>query len=577
MTKPRITVIALCLLFAALSAQNVYACTGRPHSTKMKDIDKFDLWVRATVIDRDDRGYNAILRAEEYYKGEGPLFLAVKRHLPALETITGVLGHRNGCLGDGGGHRYRRGASGYVGLKSNGDGTYTDWHVGSALFYVWDGVIPYFEAFEWKEIAEADFAAKLLKLGGRDAPTEPAFADVQRYPLMRYLSITTETGARYQVNPDRSVMPLPEDAPIAVSPNGAYWAHRLDADTLGFGRPYQQQGTPYVSYFTEIPGQEVQFTNDSHLAAVWDSSHLAIYMFSNRAPGTYGPSWDMNQIAVLDLNVAGELQPRVMWSADSTTLAWQDDSGIWRWNLFEEEQPKLVVAEHDCYLIDISERGQYLRYGNARGWTLFDSGSGNRYANTLSAPGEDTLISINNSDETLRYIRHLRHRRYKADCFPPLKWNCALYIDTGVIPVEMNIYPRNLGEFGLLFCEYEGLCNSRLYSGHAALTTRWRYGVFWDNRDMDQVPWRQLAFDPLHDRDATLYGDYHIYLESWHDKYRSDDSARIRQRDYLNLEGIVDSPIASIEWGQPIFYDSFMLTATEYLPRTVTNAGADSS
>ena len=113
MTKPRITVITLCLLFAALSAQNIYACTGRPHSTKMKDIDKFDLWVRATVIDRDDRGYNAILRAEEYYKGEGPLFLAVKRHLPALETITGVLGHRNGCLGDGGGHRYSRGASVY--------------------------------------------------------------------------------------------------------------------------------------------------------------------------------------------------------------------------------------------------------------------------------------------------------------------------------------------------------------------------------------------------------------------------------------------------------------------------------
>ena len=43
--------------------------------------------------------------------------------------------------------------------------------------------------------------------------------------------------------------------------------------------------------------------------------------------------------------------------------------------------------------------------------------------------------------------------------------------------------------------------------------------------------------------------------------------------DYLNLEGIVDSPIASIEWGQPIFYDTFMLTATEYLPRTVTIAG----
>ena len=37
---------------------------------------------------------------------------------------------------------------------------------------------------------------------------------------MRYLSITTENGTRYQVNPDRSVKPLPASAPIAMSPDG---------------------------------------------------------------------------------------------------------------------------------------------------------------------------------------------------------------------------------------------------------------------------------------------------------------------------------------------------------------------
>ena len=50
----------------------------------------------------------------------------------------------------------------------------------------------------------------------------------------------------------------------------------------------------------------------------------------------------------------------------------------------------------------------------------------------------------------------------------------------------------------------------------------------------------------------------------------SDDIVYGHILDSVELEGIVDSPIASIEWGQPIFYDSFMLTATEYLPRTVT-------
>ena len=571
MIRLQTAMLALIMLLVAGASASVSACTGRPHSMNLKHIDKFDLWVRATVIDRDDRGYNAILRVEEYYKGEGPLFLAVKRHLPALESLTGIRGHRNGCLGDGGGHRYRRGARAYVGLKSNGDGTYTDWHIGSSLFYVWDGAIPYFEGFGWKEIAETDFVAKLLQIGGRDGPIEPASAEVQRYPLMRYLMITTETGARYQVNPDRSVMPLPSGAPIAVSPDGAHWAHRLDEDTLGFGRPYQEQGKDSVSYFAKVRGREVQFSNDSHMAVVWDSSQLAIYMFSNRAPGTYGPSWDMNRLAALDLNAAGDLTPSVLWSADSSTLAWQDDSGIWRWNLFEEAQPTLLIAEYDCCLIDISERGRYLRYGTTRGWTLHDSRTGKRYVNTFSAPGENTLISINSADKTLQYLHH------ETDCLPPLKRNCALYIDTVVKPVEMNIYPRNVGAFGLLYCEYSGLCKDRHYSWHPAITTRWLYGVMWDNRDMDHIPWRQLASDPLYGREAVLFGDYRIYLESWHEKYKSDDSARIRQRDYLDLEDLVDSPIASIEWGQPIFYDTFMLTATEYLPRTIIAYDHDSA
>ena len=41
------------------------------------------------------------------------------------------------------------------------------------------------------------------------------------------------------------------------------------------------------------------------------------------------------------------------------------------------------------------------------------------------------------------------------------------------------------------------------------------------------------------------------------------DESNLARLDYLDLFGdVVDSPIASIEWGQPIFYDTFMLTAT---------------
>ena len=94
--------------------------------------------------------------------------------------------------------------------------------------------------------------------------------------------------------------------------------------------------------------------------------------------------------------------------------------------------------------------------------------------------------------------------------------------------------------------------------------------------DVSMHKLRQIAYDPFYDQPAVLRGDYQIefgfyssgYFEGWLELDES-DFARL---DYLNLEDIVDSPIASIEWGQPIFYDTFMLTATEYLPRTVTIA-----
>ena len=285
--------LAVCLLISLFSIPDASACTGRPYATDYKNISEFEIWVRATVIDRDDLGFNAILRVEEYYKGDGPRLLVVDRHPRALESVTSGRGYSNGCMGNGGGQRYRRGATGYFGLRPRGDGTYKDWIGGSAHFIPRDGVITYFEDFEWLEISESDFVAKLLAIGGREAPSEPIAAEVERYPLMRYLMVTTERGTRFQVNPDRSVTPVPDVAPLGVSPDGAHWVHRLDENTLGFGRPYTSRHSPEITYFEEITGREFRFSNDSNLVAVWDSSqlvHLSLWhcriQLSRRLDGT---------------------------------------------------------------------------------------------------------------------------------------------------------------------------------------------------------------------------------------------------------------------------------------------------
>ena len=258
-----------------------------------------------------------------------------------------------------------------------------------------------------------------------------------------------------------------------------------------------------------------------------------------------------------------------MWSADSSTLAWQDAAGIWRWNLYEDEQPVLLIAGHDCDLIDISERGRYVRYGTALGWILIDSVTGARYANALASPGESIYIFLNAETETIPSANAAEH------CVPPLTQHCARYRDTAVQPVEIFVFPYRAGEIGLQYCEVGGLCDERIFSWHPS------HIDFWEIRpdpDMSRTRWRQYAYDPYYDRKAILYGDYRIDLESRLDMLfkASDDIVPGRMLDTLDLEGIVDSPIAAIEWGQPIFFDSFMLTASELMPRTVSAFGVDS-
>ena len=87
---------------------------------------------------------------------------------------------------------------------------------------------------------------------------------------------------------------------------------------------------------------------------------------------------------------------------------------------------------------------------------------------------------------------------------------------------------------------------------------------------------RQIAYDPTYQQPAVLRGNYQIEFDFYDSGFfdGTTDNVDTARLDYMNLEGEIDSPIASIEWGQPIFYDTFMLTATEYIPRTVTIAGS---
>ena len=573
----------LLLAIGVFAASIASACMG-PAPYDYANMPEMDFWVRATVMDVDDRGFSAILKVQKYYKGEGPEWLAVVRYPVGLETARRVRGYpTTPCLYAGYGTRLRLGRDGYYGLSSNGDGTFTDQLYNAAHYFFVDGEMDgdyYVDDpdgyMELIFLTELEFVARLLEIGGRDEAVKPDQSEESRYPLMRYLLVTLEDGARLQVNPDRSLSLLGVDDPIAISPDGAHTIYREGGDTLVFNYIWGEGFMP-KDFRDQIrkPGRFAEFSPDSNMVAVWDDEHLAVYIYrGNGVPNELGrfarltPEFDAS--ADSNNNVGGDLMLR--WNAESSTVIWQDASGIWRWNLFEEAAPTLIPCPHQreaCALIGLSRSGRFVGYRSDAELHLFDSQLQKTHHNAVVAPNENNVITFEPDRDRLWDWKR------GTSCHAPMNKNCAA-MRTYSKGSFISSFPYQMELMGSVFCGDSDGC---WVLGQPWHPSRVNDAGFAGGREIDvsMHRLRQIAYDPFYDQPAVLRGDYQIefdfyssgYFEGWLDI----DETDFAQLDFLNLEGIVDSPIASIEWGQPIFYDTFMLTATEYLPRTVTIAG----
>ena len=299
----RLRLLMIVLLHVcAIGALPTSACQG-PFPYDFAHIPEMDVWVRATVMDVDDRGFSAILKVHEYYKGEGPAWLAVVRYPVGLQTARQVRGYPTAhCIYAGSGTRLGHGKHGYYGLKNNGDGTFTDALWNAAHYFFRDGEMDgeYYvddpDGFmDEIVLSEVEFVKHLLEVGGRDAPLGPTESDPERYPLMRYLLVTLENGQRLRVNPDRSVSMLGDDYPIAISPDGAHTVYREGDNSLIFNYVLGERFMP-EGFRGQIkqPGQKALFSPDSHMVAVWDDEHLAVYIYRDRGlprESEWSPDW----------------------------------------------------------------------------------------------------------------------------------------------------------------------------------------------------------------------------------------------------------------------------------------------
>lgn len=546
---------SLILLTVVDNTSLVKACGGGAPFF-VQEFDDRDLIVHATVLDVDDRGYNAILQVDRYFKGDGGEYLAVMRYPPALEVVATIREYDTSCTYSGGGRKWITGNEGYFALSDRGNGTYVDIfsrYRGAPHFFVQDGLVEFYSYDVYTDVEPQlhalptdEFESMLQEYGDRNETVEP---EQNAYPLMRFLNITTESGQQYLLNPDRSLTLLnPETTPLTISNDGSHIVFRLDDNQLGFQylslimKSQEPRGGGWL-----IPqnGRSALFSPDSNFVAILEEDWLTIFMFDNYEDGGYGQRMTMQEVANTDVAwPTDDSEPTIAWSADSTAIAFQDERGIWLWDIFEDSEPQLVVAYDDeITLLDLSDSGRYLRYDLSDTWFLLDVQDGEIFENAIATPDERTLIYFRSDyPEGPSDI----NRRGGRECRTPLLRSCPIYISWSQ-PFDFFWYKHN--QIALFGCG-EDTC--AVVSYHWQLSTG---GAGSRSRLNIAIPIvSAFDYDITYDQPVVAINDFTLEFGFYPSYERDEPSDPPPDIDMVDLSDQLDSPIIELEWGQPIFY-----------------------
>ena len=553
----RILLIGSLLLVMAFSFSGTYAC-GIPQFT-VDHLSSADVIVYAKVVEVDESRLNAILSIERYFKGEGSKYLPVVTQLPS-EIVAGRRREYSlgGCVG---GRGWFLGEEGYFALARRDNGTFDD-HVGNGSV----GTIDFseFERTVWfkrtddtqnrgyreENLPVADFERLIIELGGGTGVILPDVSSP--YPSKRFVDITTEAGTRYRLNPDTSITQLdPRLDPIAVSPDGTHKAFQLDETTLAFStytrlpnsKSFVIDGQE-IQLYEEVAGRKLRFSPDSNFVSVWDENQLTVYMFNNFVESYDGRLMGLRAIGeVRVLNENADNFPLVAWSGDSTTLAFRDDAGLWLWNIYHDAAPTRLLPPEELTafsLLELSNSGRYVRYGENDRWMLLDTETGETHQNALITPNEGNLIYLNVEPPSEFQL----DLAFEYNCAIPLTETCPYYIYHH--DLQHMFWYRN-DQLVLVGCSKDE-CMWRSLSWKRAIN---RSG---SNQLSSQGFIRDLAYDDQFDALAVVRGDHllEMVIPSGQTVYHlcCDEDYRY----VLDLTEQLDSPIASVEWGQPIFY-----------------------
>jgi hypothetical protein len=537
---------ALCfaICFTVSLTGTVNACSGGANYVSLDDLQHADVVVDATVALVDQSGWNAVLEVHRYFKGSGSHYLPVSNYTFTQYNGYNVRGYDRGCIYPG--HKWTRNTRAYIFLHVRQDGAYIERRQGyaEARFSVEHDLVTYYngDQRELVTVSSTEFEDLLQATLNLEAPVESLWDSAT--PLMRTIRVTAESGAQAIVQYDRSVRLLdPHLDAFRVSPDGAHTAFRVDEDEIYITRQSQQirDTNAYQWSGLIIPGQEVVFSPNSSLMAVLDQQSLFLYRFDNTgsSPGRGFPDmqvFPIGQAAFADSQHASDRQ--VVWSGNSSTVAYLDHAGIWMWNLYEQPAPILVVSREELEtvftfaelrLFELSLTGRYVRFGTASYWHLFDSYRNTPITNALINPDESRFAYINSGAVT----------EAQLNCATPMQINCPLLIQTNE---NLLGYTWVNGELATIACdEY---CVSTRYMTDPIHIQR-QSGGGW-HRPLAV----QLILDAKFHSNVLQLDDYRLEISS----ITPLDEIESWRPFIIDFSGMFDSPIRSIEWGLPLFY-----------------------
>lgn len=605
----RLLVITLVFLPAGLlqKSEMAIACSSSPHVISLdSSLAAADVMVKATIVETDDRGKNAILQVEKYLMGSGPDFLLLYRQNPVFTATYFRYHYDTGCAYDGL-PSFNVNTTAYFALTRNNDGSYSFQEYGrysyqpthtyyETQYYPLPETMPYQVPllidvagvdepanWRWVEVASnEDFETVVEFVAGESAtlPLIDEFYGTMR-PILTPLLITTDKGTQYMLPVDNgSLVKLDDSLPINQWSPVAYpdvlqtplFCNEVDCVQLTSDRSLEAWQVAenfilvdYYPYSPRVPfspsdaqyydnlleGQAFAFSPTGETLAVINNNLLTLYQVSTircEDCGTGEYSYEitpmMVQVAVISLDWQYEESALigVRWSADGNVIAYSDAQGIWTWDLFWEEQPELGLR---------AGQGEFLTL-------LFLSNTGRFLAYTLDRASNRWLTLNRMTGDTFENTIVSPTERYMIQIAPesitpqPGVVHCGLPSGEYCIPYFSQI-PRRFewidgDRYYVISCENEASCR---FLGEIA-----------DYREDQQTyeqrifpggvgDIRDVAFEPSQELFVVAKGTT-LYLQ-----YRSGDHTLYEQYEFrfYDLQEQLDGEIMDVEWLPSLFYN----------------------